>query len=165
MKRFDLRFLLADYLRVGLEFPLDGRVIVDPMEIYHDRERRDLVAAVRFYCGQDHEGAHSAANDVLATAAVLDAMLLRYSDLPRAVSSLHELFQDSIPVDSEGRFVRSKGRLVFNFSPHYGKLLDDVARDHPGFLNWMLAKDFNVDVKKIVQSALNQKAGALSSAF
>ncbi|MGP0064777.1 MAG: exonuclease domain-containing protein [Isosphaeraceae bacterium] len=154
LKRFDLRILLGEYARAGMAFPLDGRFIIDPMEIFHERERRDLTAAVKFYCGQNHEGAHGAAQDTRATAAVLDTMLARYQDLPRSVSGLHDLFQESIPADSEGKFTRSREGLIMNFGPHRGQSLDQVSRENPGFLRWMLGKEFGEDVKDIVRAAL-----------
>jgi len=55
-----------EFQRAGLTLPLDGLAIVDPMEIFHAYERRDLSAAVRFYLGRDHDGAHSAATDAVA---------------------------------------------------------------------------------------------------
>ncbi len=64
LKRFDLKLLIAEFNRIGCDFPRDGRSIIDPLEIYHDRERRDLSTAVQFYCGRDHEGAHCASADV-----------------------------------------------------------------------------------------------------
>jgi DNA polymerase-3 subunit epsilon len=50
-------------------------------------------------------------------------------------------------------------RLVFNFGPHRGEALDQVASEDPGFLRWMLNKDFSDDVKKIVRSALGAGSG------
>jgi DNA polymerase-3 subunit epsilon len=87
IKRFDLPLLYAEFRRAGVPFVLEGRALVDPQEIYHHFERRDLTSAVRFYLGRAHHGAHSAAADVLATAEVLDAMLGRYAELTRTGSS------------------------------------------------------------------------------
>ena len=56
IKRFDLRVLFAEFSRVGRELPMAGRSVIDLMEIFHSRERRDLSAAVRFYCGREHDG-------------------------------------------------------------------------------------------------------------
>ena len=41
LKRFDLRVLIAEFDRAGRRFPWQGRKIVDPLEIFHDRERLD----------------------------------------------------------------------------------------------------------------------------
>jgi DNA polymerase III subunit epsilon len=146
LKRFDLKILVAEFNRVGRRFSLDGRALIDPMEIFHDRERRDLSAAVRFYCGREHSGAHGAATDVQATGEVLDAMLERYSDLPRVVEQLDATFRDPRAADIDGKFIgkfiRDGGRLIFNFGKHRGRSLEGVALESPDYLEWMLGGCF-----------------------
>src|SRR3954451_15710347 len=102
--KYDLRLLAAEDNRAGLSFPGAGRRVIDACHIFHKREPRDLTAAYRFYCGLDHEGAHGAAADVLATAAVLDAQVVRYGDLPRTVDGLHELCNVPNALDMGGMF-------------------------------------------------------------
>ena len=73
IRRFDLPFLVAEFARAGFAFPTGDRAVLDVQRIFHGREPRDLAAALRFYCGRDHAGAHGALADAEATAAVLDA--------------------------------------------------------------------------------------------
>ena len=91
-------------------FPVAGRKVIDACRIFHQRERRDLTAAYKFYCGLDHEGAHGAAADVLATAAILDAQVVRYDDLPRTVDGLHDHCNDPDALDMSGMFGQGRGR-------------------------------------------------------
>jgi len=157
IKRFDLPLLSAEFERAGTTLPLAGRAIVDPLEIFHRREPRDLAAAVRFYCGHEHAEAHSAAADVLAAAAVLEGMLERYEDLPRSFFELHEKFRDPAAVDANAKFLKVSGRLVFNFGKFQGKTLDEIALSEPGYLQWMLSQNtFLADTKEIVRAALER---------
>jgi DNA polymerase-3 subunit epsilon len=156
LKDFDLRFLYCEFNRASQPFSLEGRVFIDPMKIFHARERRDLAAAVRFYCGREHEDAHSASADALATAEVLDAMLARYADLPRTVAGLDQHLKDPNAVDSIGNFIRVKGEIRFAFGKHRGQPLDTVARSKPSYLQWMLAQDFLDDTKALVKDALRR---------
>lgn len=48
IRRFDLRVLHAEFQRAGLTLFLTGRAIIDLLQIFHARERRDLGAAVQF---------------------------------------------------------------------------------------------------------------------
>ena len=80
--KYDLRLLATEYIRAGVGFRVAGRKVIDACHIFHRREPRDLTAAYKFYCGLDHDGAHGAAADVLATLAVLDAQVSRYDVLP-----------------------------------------------------------------------------------
>jgi len=163
IKRFDLRVLFAEFSRVGRELPMAGRSIIDPMEIFHSHERRDLSAAVRFYCGREHDGAHGAEADVTATAEVLDAMLDRYQSLPKTVDALHAAFPAPVPRDASGCFAEAEGRLLIQFGKHRGRLLDDVASLHPGYLEWMLGEPFTEDTKAIARSSLRRSRVAVGS--
>ena len=149
--RFDLGLILAECKRTGLAFPMDGRCLIDPCRIFFLREPRDLSSALRFYCGRQHEGAHSAAGDVLATLAVLDAQLDRYQDLPRTVGELHDQLRDPKAVDIGEMFARrADGSVEFAKGKHKGQLLSDIARIKPDYLEWMLRGDFFDDTKAIV---------------
>jgi DNA polymerase-3 subunit epsilon len=158
LKRFDLRLLHAEFTRAGKPLSLQGRAIVDVLEIFFAYEKRDLAAAVRFYCGREHEDAHSADADVLATAAVLDAMLARYGDLPFTTAGLHQRFKDPNAVDSNGCFTRVEGQIRFAFGKNRGQLLQAVARIKPDYLKWMLAQDFFDDTKAVVRQALAERS-------
>jgi uncharacterized protein (DUF3820 family) len=50
--------------------------------------------------------------------------------------------------------VRQNGRLIFTFGKYRGESLEDIARREPGFLRWMLERDFSDEVKAIVREAL-----------
>jgi DNA polymerase-3 subunit epsilon len=154
LKRFDLRLLYAEFSRAGRKLALEGRAVIDPMEIFHRYEPRDLAAAVRTYLGREHADGHSAAADVLATAEVLEVMLNRYPDLPRSIAGLHEHFVDADRIDSDGFFRRVDGEVRFVKGKHRGSPLAAVAAATPDYLEWMLAQDFFDDTKAVVRDAL-----------
>src|SRR5262249_2732529 len=133
LKGYDLRVLHAEFRRVKGDFFLGGRAVIEPVGIYHSFWKRDLFPAVRFYPSRQHPSAHSAAADVLAAAEVLDAMLARYSVLPREVAELHEHFRDPNAVDSNRCFTRVEGEIRFAFGKHRGQPLDGVARHSPDY--------------------------------
>jgi DNA polymerase-3 subunit epsilon len=155
---FDLKLLAAEFKRVGVPFSTQGRHVIDPCRNFHSREPRDLSAALRFYCGVEHEGAHKAEADVLAALMVLEGQIERYGDLPRSIPALHEAMGYPNVVDPDGKFVRGEGgTIVFAFSDHGGKSVDEVARTDPGFLEWMLRKDFSEEAKTVAREALERR--------
>jgi DNA polymerase-3 subunit epsilon len=156
LKRFDLPLLYNEFRRIGRNFDYDGRALIDAQEIFHAYEPRNLGAAVRFYLGREHQDGHTAAADVLATAAVLDAMLIRYPDLQRDVAGLHAQFKDPNALDSGGWFRRISGEVRFTKGKHRGQPLEFVARNTPDYLEWMLAADFMPDTKALVREALRR---------
>lgn len=152
---YDLPLLEAEYSRAGRPFRRDGRRLVDAQRIFHLREPRTLSGAVRFYVGREHEGAHGAEADVLATVEVLDAQLERYDDLPRSVDGLARA---SIPedwVDAQGKIRWSGEEALLDVGKHRGRSLRDLARDDPSYLRWIAEKsDFPADTRRIIAEAL-----------
>ena len=57
VKKFDLPILEAEFRSASVKFSTEGCRIIDAQFIYHQRERRDLAAAYKMYCGKELEGA------------------------------------------------------------------------------------------------------------
>jgi len=157
--RFDVPLLCQEFRRVGFEFSLTDVRLVDVQRIYHMREPRTLSAALKFYCGQDHADAHSAEADVRATLNVLEAQFLRYEDLPRNVAELDELCnpRDTDAIDEQGKLKWRGNEAAIAFGQKSGITLREMAANEPGYLRWMLNKDFSAEVKEIVRAALAGK--------
>lgn len=158
--KFDLPLLEAEVRREGGRLDLREVRLIDPMVIFKRQERRDLSAAMMFYCEREHQGAHSAEADTLATLDVLDAQLARYDDLPRDVAGLHEFCNEGHEkfVDRSRRFRwTDTGEAAFNFGKHEGRTLADMVKNprDRGYLEWMLGKDFPEEVKSILRDALD----------
>ena len=154
IKKYDIKVLCAEFKRAGIDFNLENRAIIDPMEIFHQYEPRNLAGAVKFYLGENHENQHAAKSDVEATVKVLDAMLDRYKDLPRNVNDLHKQFVHPNAVDFEEKLLRIDGIIYLNFGMHKGKPL---GQTNPEYLKWMLSKDFGPDTKKLIEEILTKK--------
>ncbi len=156
VRAFDIPVLVREFALMGLVFPLERRRIIDMQTIYFRKEPRDLSAAVRFFAGREHTGAHAALADVVASAEVLAGQLRRYEDLPRDVAGLHEVSRppEGRYADPDKRFLWRDGEIVFAFSEHRGKTLAEVAEKHPGFLDWMISKSFSEESKEIARGAL-----------
>jgi DNA polymerase III subunit epsilon len=141
IRKFDVPLLMEEFHRFRI-YPIQFSEvkIVDAMGIYHSREKRDLSAAVRFYLQREHDSAHSAKADVLAT---ID---IRYEDLEPNTTFLHDYLHSGNNVDINGRFVRdASGEILFNFGKHQGK----PARTEPDYLQWMIKGDFAIDTKMV----------------
>ncbi|MBM4344730.1 MAG: 3'-5' exonuclease [Deltaproteobacteria bacterium] len=157
IERFDLKLLKQEFSRCGKPFPVAGTRIVDVYGVYASRERRDLTAALRFYCGRELQGAHSAEADVLATVDVLMAQVQRYADLPDTVQALHDEQHPHNPdaLDPDGKLLWQDGAPTFTFGKIKGWTLQKVVRTDPGYLRWMLSGSFSDELKRIVADALD----------
>ena len=156
--KFDLPCLEAEFARAGVEFSRQGRHLVDSMIIYHQRERRDLEAAYRKYCGGEMDNAHCAEEDARAAAQVLDGQLGMYEDLPRDVAGLGGLCYVVAEnyIDAEGKFIWVEGEAVCNFGKkHKGRRLKNIAIEDPDYLSWIANADFSIEVKEIAINSLN----------
>lgn len=157
---FDTPLLMAELKRCEGELDLRNVMQVDAMRIFHTMERRDLTAAYRFYCDKELVGAHSALVDTEATLDILDAQLGRYEDVPRDLAELHRFCNphEGKFVDRRRKFLWSESdEAVFTFGKYKNQSLNEVCKDQRGrgYLEWMLGKDFNEEVKDILRSALD----------
>jgi DNA polymerase III subunit epsilon len=141
--RFDIPFLTEELHRVGYEWNTASLRVVDVQRIFHKMEPRDLSAALRFYCGKEHAGAHDALADVEATADVLLAQLERYPDaLQGDVGFLGEFSGDrQRSPDAAGKLkFDEKGAICLSFGKYAGWPLENIGRNDPGYLQWLMTK-------------------------
>lgn len=159
--RFDIPILAEEFARANLVFDDSDTLVLDAMRIFHIREPRNLSAALRFYCGTEHESAHSAEGDVEATIDVIRGQMQKYDDLPREIEKLSELCvppKQKTWVDREGRLKWVDGEVVINFGVKFtGRRLRDLVETEKRFLKWILSSDFPADTKEIVANALENK--------
>ena len=154
---YDIQMLTEEFARANRPFSIEGRRILDAQRIFFRNEPRDLSAALRYYCGEDHENSHDALGDVLATIRVLDGQFRRYSELPVDMDGLNEYCDPRDPswADRTGRLKWSKGEIVFNFGKFQGQSLRDTVANDPNFITWLLRSDFPEDTKQIVRDAVS----------
>lgn len=156
--RFDIRVLQAELVRIGKSLDLSQTRVIDAQVIFHQKEPRNLGAALRFYCDRELEGAHGAEADTIATLEVFAGQLERYSDLDLDVGALHAV-SNAIStgyVDLSRRFAWRDNEPVFNFGKHRGKSLRWAASDpvERGYLRSLLNSNVDEDAKLIVREAL-----------
>ena len=144
---YDIPLLFNEFERAGLEMHYMDTKFIDAFNIFKIKEQRTLSAAVSFYTGKNHEGAHGAEADVLATVEIFLAQMERYEDLPHDMAELHLYCNYNRPVvDISRKFsVNDQGEIIFNFGMHKGH----IARDNPSYLKWMLNAEFAKDTCKI----------------
>jgi DNA polymerase-3 subunit epsilon len=164
--KFDIPMLMEEFLRVGVDFDLDGRQFVDVQNIFHQMEQRTLKAAYQFYCQKDIINAHSAEADTRATMEVLLAQIERYENrewedkkgnrtipVVNHVEGLHKFTNLNRPVDFAGRMAfNDAGEEVFNFGKHKGKRVEDVFNIEPSYYSWMMQGDFPLYTKRKLES-------------
>ena len=159
--KYDIPLLSTELKRAGIDWPGAGKRVVDSYVIFARKERRDLSAAYKFYCGKDMSGAHRAEADARATAEILWAQVERYADLPKGVAELEAWCNQVDPgrVDADGKFVWKNGEAAFAFgNKHKGKTLREVVRADRGYIGWMVDKgNFSADVVRICREALEGK--------
>ncbi|MFU8779624.1 MAG: exonuclease domain-containing protein [Kiritimatiellia bacterium] len=153
--RYDIPMLAEEFGRATLPFSVTTRRILDVQRIFHQKEPRDLTAALQFYCGDAHIDAHGAEADVDATIRVFEGQLIKYEDLPRSIEALDNYCNPQNPtwVDSTGKLRWQDGDVAINFGKNRGKLLRELVQKDRGFINWMLKSDFPPDTRAILEQA------------
>jgi len=152
--RFDIPFLLEEFLRLGVELEMENRKFIDVQTIFHKMEQRTLTAAYKFYCQKEIEKAHSAEADSVATFEVLKAQLQRYPELTNDVTYLSEFTQTdkAKKIDFVGRLaLNDKNEIAYNFGKHAGKSIREVFTLEPGYHRWILDNEFPLYTKSLVK--------------
>jgi DNA polymerase-3 subunit epsilon len=148
--------LMEEFLRAGIEFPIDNRKFVDAQKIFHKMEERTLSAAYKFYCMKTLEGAHSAEADATATYEILEAQVGRYPQMGNTVDSISKFTGEDDFVDFARRFIKENGIELFNFGKHKGKPVEKVLREEPQYYDWMMKGDFAMNTKQKLTEILNR---------
>jgi len=169
--RFDIPMLLEELARMGIDLDPDKRKSIDVQKIFYKMEPRTLKAALKFYCQKDLEGAHDALADVRATVDVLKGQILKYQDvdyvdgdgfttpapIKNNMGAISEFTNDNRFVDVTMRMKYDPaGEIVFNFGKHIGQKVRDVLKRDPQYAQWLLDKDFSVQVKNTVKRLRKQ---------
>jgi DNA polymerase-3 subunit epsilon len=154
--RFDIPMLLEEFLRIGMDFSIEGRKLVDVQKVFHMMEQRTLSAAYKFYCQKSLDGAHSAEVDATATWEVLEAQVERYPQIGNTVESIVKFTGEDDIVDFARRFVKENGVEIFNFGKHKGKPVVQVLKEEPQYYDWMMKGDFAMNTKQKLTEILNR---------
>lgn len=164
--RFDIPILMEEFARVGMEFDVSRRRLIDVQRIFYKMEPRTLKAALRYYRGMKMENAHDAMADVRATIAVFEGQLDRYKEtdyededgnltpkpLGGDIKSIHDFCNDQRFLDATQKMrMDHEGRAVFNFGKYNGQAVADVFARDKNYYNWILNKEFSSQVKQLAK--------------
>ena len=165
--RFDIPILMEEFARVGIEFNISRRRLVDVQKIFYKMEPRTLRAALKFYTGKELTDAHDALADVKATIDVLKGQLQRYENenlvdgdgnvtekpVQNNMQALHDFTKDDRNIDATQRLRYDKDKvIVFNFGKYMGKPVAETLHKDRQYYNWILNKEFSSQVKQIVKN-------------
>lgn len=158
INNFDLPLIRREFIRVGMDFEYSTKQIIDSREIFLKMVPRTLSSTYEYYCKKKFNEWHTALNDTEAASEILVRQLERYKEIQdlEFINKIHKLEEDEY-LDATRKFYWLKGEAYFAFSKYRDKLLEQVARDDPKFLTWILSADFSEEVKSIVRLCLNGK--------
>jgi len=169
--RFDVPMLMEEFSRVGIEFSIHKRRLIDVQRIFYKMEPRTLRAALKFYCQKSLENAHDALADVQATIDVFLGQLKRYANedfhlddgtiisnpIRNDIQAIHDFTNDLNFVDATQKFKYNKdGVIVFNFGKQAGLPVGATLSKDRNFYNWILNKEFTSQVKQIVKHEVKE---------
>jgi len=169
--RYDIPLLLEEFSRSGYTLDLNIRKTLDVQKVFYKMEPRTLTAAYRLYCGKQIENAHDALADVRATVEVLQGMIQRYDGVdyvdgdgythPAPISNdlnkITEFTGDAQIIDVTHKLkYDAKGEIIFNFGKYQGQKVLDVLLKDKQYYNWILNKDFSVQVKQTIKRIVDE---------
>lgn len=169
--RFDIPILMEEFARVGIEFSIAKRRLIDVQRIFYKMEPRNLRAALRFYCGKEMENAHDALADVRATVDVFRGQLVKYKDvdyidddglktkapIENNMQTIHDFTNDNRFLDATQKLKLNADKVpVFAFGKYMNQPVADVLKRDKQYYNWILNKEFSSQVKQIVKQLMKE---------
>lgn len=169
--RFDVPMLLEEFARVGMDFDLSKRRLIDVQRIFYKMEPRTLKAAYRLYCGKELEDAHDALADTRATVEVFKGQLDRYegkdlldeegnvvpAPIQNDIQVLHNFTNDLNFIDVTQKLrVQPDGTVVFNFGKYMGQPVKEVLLKERHYAFWIIEKEFSTQVKQYMRQMIKE---------
>lgn len=148
IRSYDIPLLWHEFARVGVDWEWRNYDIVDSYTLFSKREPRNLTAAVQFYLGDVHEGAHGAEKDALASANVLFEQLNYYKLAEKTAKELATETCHSEFLDISRKIkIGDDGRATYAFGKHVGV----AVMDEQSYARWMIEKGtFSADTKRVL---------------
>jgi DNA polymerase-3 subunit epsilon len=169
--KFDIPMLIEEFHRVGLDFDISTRRLIDVQKIFYKMEPRTLKAAYKLYCNGDLLDAHDAMADVRATIDVFKGQIRRYegvdyidgdgfitkAPIQNNIGAIYSFIKDNNQLDITQRLkYDSQGRVIFNFGKYAGQPVAEVFTREQSYYHWIIEKDFSAQVKMIVTKIFNE---------
>lgn len=169
--RFDVPMLMEEFARVGMEFDISKRRLIDVQRIFYKMEPRTLKAAFRFYCQKELEDAHDALADVRATIDVFKGQISTYegkdlldeegnvvpAPIKNDIQVLHDFTNDFNFLDATQKLkVQPDGTVVFNFGKYAGQPVKEVLKKEKNYGHWIMEKEFSSQVKQIIKQMMKE---------
>ena len=150
--KFDIPLLAEEFLRCDIDFNMKNRNAIDVQNIFHKLEKRNLIAAYKFYCNKDLTNAHSAQADTKATYEILVSQLKKYPALENNINFLSDFSEIRGKLADLAGFIKynEKGEEIFSFGKYRDNTLKKVWKDNPGYFSWIKQADFPKYTKNII---------------
>jgi DNA polymerase-3 subunit epsilon len=169
--RFDVPMLMEEFDRIGLNFDISKRRLIDVQKIFYKMEPRTLKAAYRLYCNKDLSDAHDALADARATVEVFKGQIKKYENvdyidgdgfnhgapIKNDIAAISSFISDDTMLDVTQRLkYNAKGEVIFNFGKYSGQTVASVFRTEPNYYHWIIEKDFSAQVKQMVKKIFDE---------
>lgn len=156
-RKFDLPLIAAELERAGEKMPdLNGKNIIDVLVLWQNCEPRTLEQAHKRFVGSELTGAHGAEADTRGTVRVLKGMVKAFG-LETSVEALAKKSAVNW-IGPSNHFQWKNGAAVLGFGKHHGVPACTVAEQAPGYLEFIVSKDFPKHVIEISMKLLKLSA-------
>ena len=173
---FDLKFLIEEFNRNGIEFFIYGKKIIDLANIYNAMERRDFKAAIKLYTNKmvDDNKPMGTEECVDNMTQIFDGVFERYNGKEfeakagvlkfdsAGIEDVNNIFNKKKKyLDISGHIaLNDQGKAIFNFGKYHDRLVSEIVVNDKNYFDWIVnVSDMPADTKAIVRKS-KEKAEA-----
>lgn len=144
IEKFDLPFLLSEFLRAGADHQFKNKfnpskhLVYDSYQIWTNQEPRTLAGAAKYYLNKENFQGHRASTDTKIQYEIFKQQLYQYNIEPGKL--LHEELKGD-KLDFEGKFKKDEnGNICLTFGKYKDVPFSEVNEKDPNYLDWMIYK-------------------------
>ena len=93
IKRYGLPLIRKEFRKSKIYFPVRNRIVIDLMQIYHQVEPRNFIAAFNRFVGPDAPSQNDAKRRVDGMVQILNGQLRDFPDIPRTTNGISKWSQ------------------------------------------------------------------------
>lgn len=168
IKNFDILFLKNEFLRCGIEFNMNGRFIIDLLDIYMQMEPRNFENACMFYLNREIFKNTHISDKTSVLPIMFGEMTKIYNDNINTLEDACKItYNGSIPLDMDGLITKSEaGDFVFNLGKHKGNLVGQICLDDKSYFDWIMNKsNFSKETKSLIMKIAIDYKSSIDESF
>lgn len=151
--RFDLEILTEEFSRIGLDYKVYNRHVIDLHDAYMKSDPHSFASAIKKYVDPSFKDGIISTDRYTVLCEDLMGNMLRPNG-ENFFETLNTLGVNTRMLDVRGFFGLDGNKAVFNFGKYKGRLVSEVLQSDEGYYDWMKSDKSGLPKETLALAAL-----------